>query len=419
MSYDLRCFGWESCVIPHSLKSVQNLIPDWTDLKILRKKRQDENGEELRLISSFFNDPKTGPYMPGYTKGKRIDDGTYGHIHIGTRGIYKPRNDKTNGIIHLERDRAMEDICIKDVRLRITDDERRAGTAIRTAAYEEELRIILAEAFLHALVLKVFENVGLPQRVPKLYEVIGHTEAGREAKQPDDFDSVWIIMEMLSGLTLASYLGMHLISISTTPSASSENEAIITDILIQLAHCLSILQSRLRFNHRDMKLNNIFVRHHDGDEEWARELRIEGYGPYVCKQDITMLDFGFSCIGCPIENTSIVSAGSWFEEGESCFKRGRDLCQFIYALNVSYPLHKYVSAGFYSFLSRVMIADIAGSNANLLFGVDENGVPNRPQDRDTAAFNQGIYIFLKDDRVEVPGCEPLRFLAALRDYQNA
>ena len=404
MSYDLRCFGWESCVIPHTLKSVQNLIPTWSDLKILRKKKQDENGEELRLINSFFRDSKIGPYMPGYTKGERIDDGTYGNIYLGTRGIYKPLHGKTNGIIHLERDKAMEDICIKEVRLRITEEERKSSTIVRTAAYEEELRIILAEAFLHALVLKVFENVGIPQRVPKLYEVIGHTEDGREARYPDDFNSVWIIMEMLRGHTLARYLGMYLIPISAIPSASAENEAIITDILIQLAHCLAILQSRLRFNHRDMKLNNIFVRHHETDEEWERELLIEGYGSYQCKQDITMIDFGFSCIGCPVENKSIVSAGSWFEEGESCFKRGRDLCQFIYALNVSYPLHKYVSANFYSFLSRVMIADIAGSNVNLLFGVDENGVPNRPQDRDTATFHQGIYIFLKDDRVEVPGC---------------
>ena len=412
MSYDLRCFGWDNCIVPHTLKAVQTLVPKWSDLKILRKK-QDENGEDLRLVSSFFRDTTFGPYMPGYTKGKRIDEGSYGNIYLGTRGIYQPKYGKTNGIIHLERDHAMEEVCIKDVRLRITDEERSGSPRTKQKAYEEELRSILAEAFLHALVLKTFETVGLPQRVPKLYEVVGYVQQGHAAESPGDFESVWMTMEMLRGHTLERYLRLHLKPIYMYTDATKKNEEIIFDILVQLAHCLHILQTRLHFNHRDIKLNNLFVRHHT--DEWIRDLDIEGYGSYTCKEDITLLDFGFACIGCPIDNNCIINAGSWFEEKDLCFKKDRDLCQFLYALHASYPLDKYVSAEFYSFLSKTIIADNCGLMINLFHGVNTDGAPNLVQGR--VIFDEGIYTFLKSEGVFVPGCEPLNFLSALRDYE--
>jgi serine/threonine protein kinase len=351
--------------------------------------------------------------MPGYTKGKRIDEGSYGNIYLGTRGIYQPKYGKTNGIIHLERDHAMEEVCIKDVRLRITDEERSGSPRTKQKAYEEELRSILAEAFLHALVLKTFETVGLPQRVPKLYEVVGYVQQGHAAESPGDFESVWMTMEMLRGHTLERYLRLHLKPIYMYTDATKKNEEIIFDILVQLAHCLHILQTRLHFNHRDIKLNNLFVRHHT--DEWIRDLDIEGYGPYTCKEDITLLDFGFACIGCPIDNNCIINAGSWFEEKDLCFKKDRDLCQFLYALHASYPLDKYVSAEFYSFLSKTIIADNCGLMINLFHGVNTDGAPNLVQGR--VIFDEGIYTFLKSEGVFVPGCEPLNFLSALRDYE--
>jgi len=399
--------------VPHTLKAVQTLVPKWSDLKILRKK-QDENGEDLRLVSSFFHDTTFGPYMPGYTKGKRIDEGSYGNIYLGTRGIYQPKSGKTNGIIHLERDHAMEEVCIKEVRLRITEEERSGTPRTKQKAYEEELRSTLAEAFLHALVLKTFETVGIPQRVPKLYEVVGYVRQGHAAESPSDFESVWMTMEMLRGHTLERYLRLHLKPIYMSTDAAKENEQIILDVLLQLAHCLYILQTRLHFNHRDIKLNNLFVRHHK--DEWIRDLEIEGYGPYTCKQDITLLDFGFSCIGCPIDNNCIINAGSWFEEKDLCFKKDRDLCQFLYALHASYPLDKYLSTEFYSFLSKAMIADNCGLSINLFNGVNTDGAPNLAPGR--VVFDEGIYTFLKNEGVFAPGCEPLQFLSALRDYER-
>ena len=408
MSYDLCCFGWDGCMVPSNLKAVQTFVPKWTDLKILRKKK-DENGEDLYLINFFFQDPSIGPCMPGYTKEKHVDTGSYGNIYVGTRGIFQPKNGKTNGIIHLERNHAMEEICIKEVRLRITDEERAGSPRTRKRAYEEEIKCILAEAFLHALVLKVLETEGNPLRVPKLYEVVGYTKQGKVANSPQDYESVWMIMEMLHGHSLDRYLRLNL---KTDEKAA--NEAIILDILIQLAYTLNILQTRLYFNHRDIKLNNLFVRRHT--EEWKSEITIDGYGPYTCKADITLLDFGFSCIGCPMDK-SCINAGSWFDEGDLCFKQDRDLAQFLYALNASFPMDRYVSSKFYEFISSIMFAQTAHRCYNLLYGVNTDGSPNVTPG--PVIFDEGIYIFLKNEGVVVPGCEPLKFLLALKEYERS
>ena len=410
MSYDLRCFGWENCIIPHTLKAVQSLLPRWNQLKILRKKHTDDE-ENLRLVSNFFYNTVDGHYMPAYTKGALIGDGSYANIYLGKRGIFKPEDGRTDGIIHIRRDMPMDDICIKEIRLLITDEERDGSPNTRRTAYEDEMRAILHEAFLHALVIKTFESVNMAKKVPKLYEVVGVTRRGLKPTAPQDFESVWMVMEMLRGHTLEKYLRIHLV-----PQAFQENETVLIDIFIQLAHCLHILQTKLRFNHRDIKLNNLFVRYHAEDDIWEKELNIENYGPYTCRQDIIIFDFGFSCIGCSVENTAIVSAGSWFDKDDLCFKQGRDLCQFLYALNVFYPLHKFVSQALLEILTYAMTVTVDDVSINLFNGVDIDGAPQAGNTR--VVFNQGIYTFLKQAHVAVHGCEPLTFLAMLRAYNR-
>jgi len=223
-----------------------------------------------------------------------------------------------------------------------------------------------------------------------------------------------MIMEMLCGNTLDRYLRTHLKPINTLPTSTVTNESIILDILLQLANTLHILQTRIHFNHRDIKLNNLFVRQHT--DEWIRDLEIEGYGHYTCKEDITLLDFGFACIGCPIDNSCMINAGSWFEEGDLCFKKDRDLAQFLYALHAAYPLDKYISPKFYEFISVAMIANNHGLTVNLLHGINTDGSPNLAPGR--VIFDEGIYTFLKNEGVFVPGCEPLKFLAALKEYER-
>lgn len=420
MSYDLRCFGWESCVIPHSLKAIQTLIPQWKDLKILRHTPNTAHGkakplgtkgpDELQLLNQFFKDSEKKPYMPGYTKTSKIGDGSYAHIYLGKRGVFFPMNNKTDGIVHISRDVPMDEICIKEVALKVTRDEQRGSPTTRKGAYADEIRAILHEAFLHALVLKVFEHHGLPKQVPFLHEVVGLTKRGHSANSPDDFEAVWIVMELLRGQTLETYLKRHL-----EAHEFEANEEILIDILVQLAYYLQILQTTMRFNHRDMKLNNLYVRAHES-RTWKKSLEIPDYGSYACKLDLTLLDFGFSCIGCESEFTTLVSAGSWFDENDRCFKPGRDLCTFLYALHSVFPLPYFLSPAFYDLLRQAMRAKQEGKSVDLLRGVDIQGSPNTSAHPMTIQFHQGIYKFLSKDNVEVPGCEPSAFLKALRMY---
>ena len=414
MSYDLRCFGWDNCIVPHTLKAVETLVPQWNQLKIVRKKKDKEN---LQFINKFFESGMFGAYMPGYIKGTLVGDGSYAHIYLGKRGIFKSQDGKTEGIIHLQRDVLMEDICIKEIKLRITDEEENGHARIRLAAYKEEMRAILNEAFLHALVLKVFETIGIPQRVPKLYEVVGITHRGHNANSIEDFESVWMIMEMLRGHTMEKYLRIHLVA-----DAFEQNEELLIDILIQLTHFLHILQTKLSFNHRDIKLNNLFVRYHAEDESWLRDFNIEEYGNYSCKNDITILDYGFSCIGCTVENTSLISAGSWFNEKDLCFKQGRDLCQFLYSLHALFPLRNYVSPQLFELISKAMIAmvgageGVAPREINLLNGIKTDGTPQ--VNGGPMYLDEGLYKFLKRPDVLLHGCAPITFLSALRTYKG-
>jgi serine/threonine protein kinase len=408
MSYDLRCFGWDECIVPHTLKAVQTFIPKWSNLKVIRKK-YDDNGEELCLLSSFILDTAISPYMPGYTKGEPIGDGSYARIYLGKRGVFHPINDKTDGIVNLSRNVHMNDICIKEVPLRVTREEQRSSPRTKQKAYDEELRSILNEAFLHALIQKVFQYEGLPQQIPVLHEVIGLTKKGHNAHSPDDFQCVWLLMERMRGVTLETYLKR-----TWAPHKYAENDAILLDVLIQLAYSLYILQTRLRFNHRDMKLNNLFIRSQESATD--RMLSIPHYGIHRCQRILTLLDFGFSCIGCEIDGKSLVSAGTWFHEDDSCFKPGRDICTFLYALHAAYPLLNYISESLYDRLHHAMFAVCDGTHVDLLRGVDLQGNVYPHGVSQPIQFHEGVYKCLSQPGLSIPGCEPIALLNSLRVY---
>jgi hypothetical protein len=64
-----------------------------------------------------------------------------------------------------------------------------------------------------------------------------------------------------------------------------------------------------------------------------------------------------------------------------------------------------------------MIVNNKGADVNLLYGINKDGEPNRTPGV-PVVFDESIYTFLKSEDVSVPGCEPLKFLSALREYQR-
>lgn len=420
-SYDLSPFGWEGCTIPMDLKDVCKHLPSWKNLKTLRKP-QVLSGFELYFPHKMF---KTGEniYMPGYIKGDIDDDGGYAQIYKSRRALFKLTDDTQSGSVHLTKSSPFADLCIKEVRLNITPDEQAAPLDIRIKTYEEEIHAILYEAFLHTLLYKTLEKEGFPSAVPRIYEVLANTNGKHDPETPCDFESIWINMEYVNGVTLEKFLKKQLVPFrrGNAKTVMEANETLLIDVLIQLAFYLQILQEKVRFNHRDLKINNVFVRHHNPDEGWNQSLTIPGIGTWNCKNDIVMIDFGFSCIACGSgflnPRATLVGAGSWFKSEHDCLKFGRDLGQFLYSIHCMFPLQEYVSPELFTIIHKLLIAERGNDRVDLMMGLDNKGNPiagsSLPR---SIKFNDGIYVFLRDSHVDVPGCNPTTFLQSIASY---
>jgi len=364
--------------------------------------------------------------MPAYIKGTLENDGGYAQIFKGQRAIFHSKDNTHTGSVSLTKVSPFSEICIKEVRLNITPEEDVASPKTRAVSYEDEINAIIYEVFLHGLLYKTLEKEGFPSVVPYLHEVAGHTKNGSPATSPTDFKSLWICMEFLSGTTLEKYLRRNL-GIPHGPDTEririiEANEKILLDVFIQLAFYLHVLQEKLRFNHRDMKINNVYIRHHDVSEKWSRVITIPGLGSWNCLIDLVMIDFGFACISCGEgflnPRATLVGAGSWFRTEHDCLKYGRDLGQFLYSLHCSFPLSKYISPAFFIVLAMALRATKGSTIIDLLKGFDSSGNPIESVAIPASIkFNDGIYLFLREADVDIPDCRPKEFLRLLHVFR--
>jgi hypothetical protein len=408
--YDLSSFGWDDCKIPINLVDICRYLPNWRHLKVIRAP-QIISGARVYFPFKFFESNGVA-YMPAFMKGDTVDDGGYADIYRGKRAIFRPVSDALTGSVRLEKQGSFSEICIKHIPLKITAEEDATRAEVRERIYEDEINAILYEAFLHAILLKTLESVGFASAVPHIYEVIASTKT-IPPTATTDFESIWISMEFINGQTLEKYLTARL-----RPEAKEANEEILLDVLIQLAFYLQILQDKVRFNHRDLKVNNVFTRIHPPEERWSRTLHVPGIGTWSCTHDIVIIDFGFSCVACgsgfPNPRATLVGAGNWFRAEDDCLKYGRDLCQFLYSIHSMFPLQDYVRDTFFDVIHNAMVAHKGGRAFDLMMGIDESGTP-RAGTRLPASveFTDGVYIFLRQEDVDVPGCSPREFLTRL------
>jgi serine/threonine protein kinase len=433
--YNLCNFGWDDVTIPANLSNICRFLPKWNQLKILRNP-QLLNGHEIYFPHHYFHAADGSEYMPALEKGSVHNDGGYAVIYKGQRAIYKPRDDKF-GSVRLDRTQEFVDICIKEVCVRVSPDE-------PIDAFEEEINAILYEAYLHALVFKTLETVGYSSAVPTLYDIVATTHSGEQASAPSDYDALWMTMEFIEGATLENFLRRKLIV-----GSIEANETLLCDVLIQLAFVLSLLQDKLKFNHRDLKINNVYVRHHGSDDtSWVRTLDLSNMMPamrarrrpsvfagagsaaaavateptiWTCTSDIVLIDFGFSCVACGSgfinPRATLVGAGSYFKPEHDCLKLGRDLAQFLYSLHCTFPLQNYVSPRMFDLLHAACFAEKAGRRYDMWMGFDHVGNPivgtTLPR---SLRYTNGVYLFLRENDVDVPGCAPAAFLQSILSY---
>jgi hypothetical protein len=98
-------------------------------------------------------------------------------------------------------------------------------------------------------------------------------------------------------------------------------------------------------------------------------------------------------------------------------KSGRDLALFLYSLNAVFPFVHHVSSRFYAFLQSLLVAvDNEGNSYNLLNGFDTKGnilKDGSIKGEDKITFDEGIYLFLRRNDIDVPNCIPTNVLDTL------
>lgn len=106
----------------------------------------------------------------------------------------------------------------------------------------------------------------------------------------------------------------------------------IIESVVQVVAMLNILQVKLGMNHRDIKTSNILI------SEVPRKLidlekAIDRGITISTKYQITLIDFGFACVGCDIH------LGNAYSPTDPCPKKGRDIFMFITFLFADYGEH--------------------------------------------------------------------------------
>ena len=402
---NLCTFGWDDALIPANLSNLCKHLPNWSHLKTLRDP-VPLGSHVVYFPHHYFHDLSGVQYMPALEKGELYnDDGGYSQVFKAQRTIFKPIGDKY-GNVRLDRTGPFIEMCIKEITLQVEPED-------SEAVYNDEIKAILYEAYLHALVQKTLEKTTLRTSIPSLYEIVATTITGEPATSPKDIVSIWMTMELLNGQTLEKFLKRKFSS-----GTKEGNTLLLKEIILQLAAILHILQSALNFNHRDLKINNVYVRAAAATGSSPSSYTIPGIGTFERTIEIVMLDFGFSCIACGSgfinPRATLLGAGSYFRPEDDCLKKGRDLAQFLYSLHCFYPLQEAVTPAFFEVLHTALKASRRDRAYDLLMGLDSIGTPllhaTLPK---SIKYNNGIYLFLRDNTVDVPGCEPLVLARAI------
>lgn len=404
--------GWRNCKIPRNLHTFLNYVPTWKDLIVLRPP-ETFSSRTLHFTWDHLFDASGVPFVPALQIHSKLAEGTYGKIFRSYRALYRPA---ANSNTRYQRFVDFFEIVTKRVEVKLTSTEKMLSKDEQEVIYAEEIQAILYESALHVLVYHTMHQTGFPTVIPELHDVVAISSC-RTPTSASQIKSVLIQMEFVEGETLHTYL-KHTFVESSTQDILEANDKLLLDILIQLCVYLDILQSKLRFNHRDLKVNNVLRRKQSVG--WTRDIQHPLLPvSWTCRNDLVLIDFGFSCVACDEpRRDSLIQAGSWFKMEHDCMKEGRDMALFIYCLHSCFPLKHRISAELWTLLNKAMIATWGDEQVSLLdVGVGHDGMPFHIQ-RNQLDFNEGIYKFLRRSNTEVPGCAPKTFLTTLVKFNT-
>lgn len=352
---------------------------------------QDIQGQEWRFLERSLAEP--GVHV-GWWLAELFREGSYGKIYKAFRMRVRRRTD------------SLFDVCEAPHEVVVKKTEPPPGSSVLPT---EDVQAHVSEALLHVLAWKILQKSVTPWAVPRPYEVYGdHSDA------LPGWRSMSLCMSYVNGRTMYSFLGKY-----WRRNAPVANAQILMELLAQVAYILYHLQGELRLNHRDVKINNILIRRRRPEDP---PVLLELGGRILPTQhELTLIDFGFACVGCPPPRApnTVFQAGSWFPAGELCCKLGRDIAQLLFCIHCYYPLETYLPAELCAELRTWLQADWSGGRADILHGFTKEGHPRRAGATAAPEFHTGIYEFLRRPEVDPPLCAPAAVFAACCRYLSA
>ena len=173
---------------------------------------------------------------------------------------------------------------------------------------------LMQEACMQKVVGERLAEIGFPIGAPKITHIFTLRDR-----------SVCFAMEpVLGAVTLDHYLD------SISPHLFS---TVIVDCLLQLSAMIWHLD-RIGMNHRDVKPSNFLIVEH---ELQPKILTVENEIMEISSRySLTLIDFGFSCIGSINTKVSYLSLSTVYPASDPCPKEGRDLYLFLGLLYADY-----------------------------------------------------------------------------------
>jgi len=161
------------------------------------------------------------------------------------------------------------------------------------------------EAILQSVCYSCIEKYGLTGSISKPYDLFLFA------------NEVRFSMEYIDGLSFKDFIADH-----------TEDE--IVNCIIQLCYILFVLERSLNFDHRDLRIENVWIRPLTISKNYQIQIgSAESVETLQFKFQVVLLDFGFACIG-NLARKSVVNLGdNVFSEIDPCPKNGRDMYQFL------------------------------------------------------------------------------------------
>ena len=173
-------------------------------------------------------------------------------------------------------------------------------------------------------------------------------------------------------------------------ASTAELTPLLLDVLLNLTAMLAHLEADIGMNHRDLKPSNLLVETH---EPRPRLLTLGGL-PYsvLSSYSITLVDFGFSCIGNSTTRRSDLALGDVYGLTDPCPKKGRDLFMFLAFLYME--CGKRIAPD----VRRLFGSWLQNGKTGLLAKIDTYG----------HEFDQWIYFITGNEQVAAFDCCPSR-----------